>query len=344
MASDRDILSSDVKPSNYAISLFDLKAGEPWTYQGTCSIDLEIKKSTSSISLNTHELKVHSAEVSFEAGKSASSLKASKTEYDVKNQRCTFSFDQELPQSPKAVLTISFEGTMNNHMAGFYRSAYKPTVEASKGVAKDAENHYMFSTQFESSDARRAIPCFDEPNLKATFDFEMEIPDDLVALSNMPERETRKSAKEGHKIVSFERTPVSEMTRCTWDSKTDAASERASVSGNNVAAMASVHVTASRSAALLEIKTDVYVAHEYLPPGMGIRRLRVHRGLHQAEVQRQEPARAGVHHTRAEGSRQAGSGERASGGRLLLRGKQAHHTRNEVVAGSASAVNETSGV
>jgi aminopeptidase N len=126
------------------------------------------------------------------------------------------SFDQELQQTKKAVLAISFEGTMNNHLAGFYRSKYKPAVEAAKGVAKDGENHYMFSTQFESSDARRAFPCFDEPNLKATFDFEIEIPEDLTALSNMPEKETRPSKKEGHKIVAFERSPLMSTYLLAW--------------------------------------------------------------------------------------------------------------------------------
>ena len=33
---------------------------------------------------------------------------------------------------------------MNNHMAGFYRSKYKPAAEPANGVAKDNENHYMF--------------------------------------------------------------------------------------------------------------------------------------------------------------------------------------------------------
>ncbi len=65
----------------------------------------------------------------------------------------------------------------------------------------------MFSTQFESCDARRAFPCFDEPNLKASFDFEIEIPEDQVALSNMPEKEVKKG-KDGRKVVSFDRTPV----------------------------------------------------------------------------------------------------------------------------------------
>lgn len=73
-----------------------------------------------------------------------------------------------------------------------------------------------FSTQFESSDARRAFPCFDEPNLKASFDFEIEIPDDLVALSNMPEKETRKSKNAGQKVVSFDRSPVMSTYLLAW--------------------------------------------------------------------------------------------------------------------------------
>ncbi|KAK4504672.1 hypothetical protein PRZ48_002633 [Zasmidium cellare] len=215
MSQDRDVLPEDVKPNNYAISLTDLSPGEPWTYQGTVNIDVEIKKATKSIVLNAFALKLHSAEVAADSGKHSSALKASNISYDEKNQRATLAFDQELPQSSKAVLSISFEGIMNNNMAGFYRSKYKPTVEPSKGVAKDNEHHYMFSTQFESSDARRAFPCFDEPNLKATFDFEIEIPEDLVALSNMQEKETRKS-KAGHKIVSFDRTPIMSTYLLAW--------------------------------------------------------------------------------------------------------------------------------
>jgi aminopeptidase N len=215
MASDRDVLPDHVKPVNYAISLTDLTAGEPWTYQGKVDIDVQVKKASKSITLNTFELKIHSAEFVSDSGKPSSSIKASDISYDDKNQRCTFMFDQELAVSTKAVLSISFEGVMNNHMAGFYRSKYKPAAEPSKGVAKDSDNHYMFSTQFESSDARRAFPCFDEPNLKATFDFEIEIPDDLVALSNMPEKQTRKS-KEGHKVVTFDRTPVMSTYLLAW--------------------------------------------------------------------------------------------------------------------------------
>lgn len=101
-------------------------------------------------------------------------------------------------------------------MAGFYRSRYKPAVEAAKSVPRDEEHHYMYSTQFESCDARRAFPCFDEPNLKATFDFEIELPEDQTALSNMPEKSTRKGSKDGLKIVTFEQTPVMSTYLLAW--------------------------------------------------------------------------------------------------------------------------------
>lgn len=97
---------------------------------------------------------------------------------------------------------------MNDAMAGFYRSKYKPAVTPSPGTAKEGNDYYMFSTQFEACDARRAFPCFDEPNLKATFDFEIEIPEDQTALSNMPEKTVTKGRKDGLKLVSFERTPA----------------------------------------------------------------------------------------------------------------------------------------
>lgn len=132
---------------------------------------------------------------------------ASEILYDEKSQRVTLTFAGELPVSQNALLEIRYKGTMTNVMAGFYRSKYKPVVAPASSVPKDGEHHLMFSTQFESCDARRALPCFDEPNLKATFDLSMEIPEDLVALSNMPEKEVV-AAENGRKTISFARTPV----------------------------------------------------------------------------------------------------------------------------------------
>ena len=106
-----------------------------------------------------------------------------------------------LQVADEASLKIQFQGTINNTMAGFYRSKYKPVVTPAASVPMDGDHHVMFSTQFESCDARRAFPCFDEPNLKATFEFGIEIPSDQVALSNMPVKSTVKSSKDGFQEV-----------------------------------------------------------------------------------------------------------------------------------------------
>ncbi|KAK3169927.1 hypothetical protein OEA41_009311 [Lepraria neglecta] len=205
---DRDVLPETVKPVHYAIELFDLELGGAFSYQGTVKIEVNIKKAVEEITLNTHQLDVSSAEIV--GGKSAS-----KISYDEKSQRTTLAFEKAVEASPIAVIHLKFSGTMNNRMAGFYRSKYKSTVTPAKSVPMDGDSHCMFSTQFESSDARRGFPCFDEPNLKATFDVSIEIPEDQIALSNMPEKEVKPS-KNGRKVVTFERTPVMSTYLLAW--------------------------------------------------------------------------------------------------------------------------------
>ncbi|KAF2755190.1 hypothetical protein EJ05DRAFT_532965 [Pseudovirgaria hyperparasitica] len=214
MATDRDVLPDNIKPIHYSLSLYDLEHGGAFSYEGQVSIDVKILKSTKEIVLNTHQLKIHEAEVKIT--KTEDLHKASNISYDAPRQRAIVSFDEDLSPTHNAQIVIKFQGTMNQSMAGFYRSRYKPTVPAAQSVARDDEYHYMFSTQFESCDARRAFPCFDEPNLKATFDVELEVPEDLVALSNMPEKEVKKSSKSNFKIVSFERTPIVSTYLVAW--------------------------------------------------------------------------------------------------------------------------------
>ncbi|KAI9846194.1 MAG: hypothetical protein M1837_004308 [Sclerophora amabilis] len=216
VVTDRDVLPDTIKPTHYDISLYDLELGGAFSYQGTVAIDIAIKKSTKEVVLNAHELKIHSGEIQVEHSKTEQTFEALGVSHDERARRVTFSFPAELPMTSKARLVIKFSGTMNNVMAGFYRSKYKPAATHVSSVAKDGDYHCMFSTQFESCDARRAFPCFDEPNLKATFDFEIEIPEDQVALSNQPEKHVRKSQKDGRKVVSFDRTPIMSTYLLAW--------------------------------------------------------------------------------------------------------------------------------
>ena len=202
------------KPSHYDLSLYDLEFGGKFGYHGTVKINTKITKDDgfSTLVLNAHQLKLKSAEL--KAGDKT--YPAKDFSYDEKRQQVTLNFGDSITYTGETVLEIQFQGAVNNVMAGFYRSKYKPKGEVPASVAKDDEFHYMFSTQFEACDARRAFPCFDEPNLKATFDVELEVPKDQVALSNMPEKEIKPSKRDGFHTVAFERSPIMSTYLLAW--------------------------------------------------------------------------------------------------------------------------------
>ncbi|KGO36645.1 Peptidase M1, alanine aminopeptidase/leukotriene A4 hydrolase [Penicillium expansum] len=211
---ERETLPDVVKPINYHVSLFDLQFGGSWGYKGALKIDLKVIRATNEIVLNSKEIEVQNAEI---LGKDGSQLaKASGITYDKQSERVSLAFSQEIAPAD-VVLSINFTGIMNNAMAGFYRSKYKPTVgEPSPDTPKEDDFYYMLSTQFESCDARRAFPCFDEPNLKSTFDFEIEVPKGQTALSNMPVQSERDGNKPGLKFITFEKTPVMSTYLLAW--------------------------------------------------------------------------------------------------------------------------------
>jgi puromycin-sensitive aminopeptidase len=104
-------------------------------------------------------------------------------------------FAGELPLG-EGVLAMRFNGTLNDQMRGFYRSKYEY-----KGETKN-----MAVTQFESVDARRCFPCWDEPSFKAKFKLTLEVPSELVALSNMPIVNEKIAGP--IKTVEYEESPV----------------------------------------------------------------------------------------------------------------------------------------
>ncbi|KAJ5183204.1 hypothetical protein N7492_000820 [Penicillium capsulatum] len=212
-SADRDTLPDVLKPVNYHVSLFDLQLAGSWGYKGVVKIDSKITRATKEIVLNSKDIDVQSAEIL--AADGAPLAKATGITYDKKSERVSLQFPQELTPSD-VILSVGFTGTMNDAMAGFYRSKYTPVGEPAADTPREGDFHYMLSTQFESCDARRAFPCFDEPNLKATFDFEIEIPKGQTALSNMPVKAEREGSNSGLKFVTFDRTPVMSTYLLAW--------------------------------------------------------------------------------------------------------------------------------
>ncbi|KAI9352752.1 peptidase family M1-domain-containing protein [Obelidium mucronatum] len=200
-AASRDILPSNIVPSNYAVWLEP--DFETLTFAGTVDIRVEIVAETTTVVLNAKELKIHNASITYsiEQG-SVRRQEAKEITLDTEKETVTFTFLEVIPTGVSADIQVSFSGVHNDKMAGFYRSTYN-----------DAEGNkkYLLSTQFESTDARQCFPCFDEPALKATFDSTLVVPVEYTALSNMNVISTvefENTAGKKVKEVKFARTPI----------------------------------------------------------------------------------------------------------------------------------------
>ena len=93
-------------------------------------------------------------------------------------------FPQALAPGRTYTLTVDFHYPLSDELRGFYRSSYTSP--------SDGSEKFLGTTQFESVDARRAFPCFDEPAMKATFDLQLGVPAGLTALANTAEDDARR--------------------------------------------------------------------------------------------------------------------------------------------------------
>src|SRR5690606_33692941 len=72
---------------------------------------------------------------------------------------------------------------------------------------RDGVEQVIATTQFQATDARRAFPCWDEPEAKAVFAVTLVVDEDLTALSNAAE--VGRTARDGGKVaVRFADTMV----------------------------------------------------------------------------------------------------------------------------------------
>ena len=97
-----------------------------------------------------------------------------------------------------AEIDISFAGILNDKLRGFYRSTFND---------EDGTEHTVATTQFESTNARRCFPCWDEPDRKAVFEVALAVPNGMLAVSAMAEIE-RSDLGDCHTLVRFGATPA----------------------------------------------------------------------------------------------------------------------------------------
>jgi len=185
MAAGAQRLPFGVTPQHYALTFApDLQKA---VFSGDATIDLEINKATKTIVLNAIELDFQEATLTQEGR-----TQSAKWSFAPETQQATIAVAEDLQPGP-ASLHIKFSGILNDKLRGFY-------------LVKTRERNYAAS-QFESTDARRAFPSFDEPAYKAKFDIAIVAEKGDTAISNGHIISDTPGPGEGKHTIQFSTTP-----------------------------------------------------------------------------------------------------------------------------------------
>lgn len=180
----RKDLPRTVIPQHYVLSL---DAGLD-SFSGSVTIHLNAEEPVTTFKFNSEGLKLSGLKIV----KDSDSKPGTTIQASTKEEVDFVTVNLENAIQGKFTLQVNFSAEYSTSLEGFYSSKYNGDP--------------MFSTHFEPADARKAFPCFDQPDMKATFDIEIRVPAGYIALSNEKEIERK---EEGEKVLfRFARTPV----------------------------------------------------------------------------------------------------------------------------------------
>jgi len=163
-------------PEKYDLTLEpDLEPEKDNLFSGTVVATVKVLKPTSVFMIHIKDLNVTETKLS-------GGHKVKKAFPYEENQFWVIQTEADVPVG-SLDLTLIFKGYLTHGIVGFYKSTYKD---------KSGKVHALATSKFEPSDARKAFPCFDEPNLKAKYTVNLIYKkvingnDGYYALSNMP--------------------------------------------------------------------------------------------------------------------------------------------------------------
>jgi aminopeptidase N len=181
-------LPKQVRPETYAIRIApDL---QKLTFTGSETVKLDVQKPATKLVLNALDLAITAASVD---GKP---LDTAAIKLDPKEETLTLALPAEISAGAHKLL-LNFNGKINAQGQGLFFARYQ---EEGSGAKKT-----MLGTQFEATDARRMFPCWDEPSFRARFQLTTVVPENFMAVSNMPVEREEKVA--GGKEVRFSMSP-----------------------------------------------------------------------------------------------------------------------------------------
>jgi aminopeptidase N len=162
-------LPKEIVPTEYSVRI--VPQVDQLTFSGTETIKLQVHTPVRELVLNALEIEIAGASID------ERHVPQEAVKIDNKNELLRISLSSELPAGAHT-LSLSFSGKINQQGRGLFYMRYQEQGSGAKKIA--------LGTQFEPTDARRFFPCWDEPSFRARFQLTAVVPQDWLAVSNMP--------------------------------------------------------------------------------------------------------------------------------------------------------------
>jgi aminopeptidase N len=188
-------LPDDVTPDAYRLDITPDAAAD--RFDGTLEVDVVVHRATRRIVLNAAEMTLSRA--TLDADPSTAAVKL-----DADDETATLTWPRAIAPG-RHVLHVAYRGHVREQATGLF-ALREPASTSAPASVPAASRFPMLFTQFENSDARRFLPCWDEPARKATFTLSATIPAGLMAVGNMPVA-ADEPLPDGRRHVRFATTP-----------------------------------------------------------------------------------------------------------------------------------------
>nr|ADK11711.1 aminopeptidase N [Sitophilus oryzae] len=190
-------LPTNLNTTNYHVSLsfsseiFTTVNGSAYT--GVSNITFTALENTTTVVLHASATYINVTGIVFaEEGVAVSNYSVNAT-----TDILTVYLNESLVKDQSYTISLSFDANVStSDMYGIYKSSY---------TESSGTTYYLVSTQFESTSARRAFPCLDEPRYKATFTLELTYPNGLTSLFN--EKISTTSVGDSFTTTTFSSSP-----------------------------------------------------------------------------------------------------------------------------------------
>jgi cytosol alanyl aminopeptidase len=184
-------LPDTARPTRYTVSLA-IDPANP-RFSGNVTIAIEVPRSTQAIVMHGRELAVSQAEivVGGRTLQAETAVRKAHGDHDEPDE-LVVAVAEPIPAGP-AEIRIGWSAPISDKLSALFR-------------VKEEGAYYAF-TQLEPTDARRLLPCFDEPGHKTPFELKVTTPKGNRVFANTPEVERVDDADGRNVIYRFAPTP-----------------------------------------------------------------------------------------------------------------------------------------